>query len=443
MSSTRGLHRTILAYRESLRFLPDGPYQRYCAWLLDQPAYCPRWLRLSGLEELVRMTGALLDGLPLDEAEVNLLTSHSTVMSVHQIYEVVSDNLAIGLGGEARAACEAAGTGAQQELLRSFNAAVIESLRAMDAAPARARAGQWATAARGLSAFRYSNDEAEHRALVAAYLRTRPGEDPRALEFSVAPSLLANVESGLALAGAARELATWDLFIGGLIRRYSAVQRLITQPPADQEVLIATGTDSIMVIPTLAYYTGLINEVVHPVRGYSRVLADGSLQRLLTDAALLVRLVNDLGTRLLEQEPADRARLLARLSARARTSPGMDLSALLWQAQAAEGALLTRLKKDIGFGEFNVGLDGIRQLPAEQALEQFQARLDDITGLYHRTLESLTAGAAELPGPAGDRASRRPGPGLRRLSSAALPQNFRRPDGGLRGRLSRTTRGGT
>ncbi len=198
------------------------------------------------------------------------------------------------------------------------------------------------------------------------------------------------------MARAVRELETWELFIDGLIRRYSAVQRLVTQRPADQAVLIATGTESIMVIPTLAYYTGLINEVVRPVRGYSAVLADGSLGRLLTDAALLVRLVNDAGTRLLEQAPADRAFLIARLSARARTSPGIELSGLLWRAQAAEGALLTRLKKDIGFGEFNVCLDGIRQLPAGQALEQFQARLEYVTGLYHRTLDSLTAGAAQL-----------------------------------------------
>ncbi|MEV8022132.1 hypothetical protein AB0O76_38640 [Streptomyces sp. NPDC086554] len=389
MTSRDALQATIRAYRSSLDYLPDGPYRRYCAWLLDQPHYARRWLRLIALEELVRMTGALLDNLPLDRSEVNSLTDHGTLMSVHQIYEVVSDNLAAGLSGSTV-------RDAREDLLRSFNSAAMDSLRLMNPSPARDRLGEWEAMARDVSAFRCSNNEAEHRALATAYVAAHPEDEPQPLEFSVAASLLANIESGLAMAAVVRDLATWNVFANGLIRRYSAVQRLITERPTDEAELIATGTDSIMVVSTLSYYTGLINEVVCPLPGYAQVLDDGSLERLLTDAALLVRLVNDVGTRLLEQAPDDRRLLLSRLRAQGAASHGADLSAVLWKAQAEEGALLTRLKKDVGFGEFNVCLDGIRHLPAAEALPLFETRLDDVTTLYRRTLASLDAGAAEL-----------------------------------------------
>ncbi|MCJ0873240.1 hypothetical protein [Streptomyces sp. AP-93] len=341
------------------------------------------------------MTGALLDRMPLDQDEADALSVHGTFMSVHQIYEVVSDNLAIGLAAPGVTAAVPAGQ-EREEVLRLFNPAAAESLRAMDSRPARAAFAGWENPARRISAFRSSNNEAEHRALAAAFGREHPGEDPAGLEFSVAPCLLANITSGLAMADVVRSLATWDLFITGLARRYTAVQRLLIERPTDLEALLGIGTDSIMVVSTIAYYTGLINEVVRPLPAYAHVLDDGSVQRLLTDAALLVRLVNDVGTRLLEQAPQDRRQLVARLRAAAVASPAGDLAQVLWQAQAAEGALLTRLKKDVGFGEFNVCLDGIRHLPGQEGLAHFEDRLDRVTTLYRRTVDSLTRGAAEL-----------------------------------------------
>ncbi|MGW7440222.1 hypothetical protein [Streptomyces sp. NPDC054849] len=342
------------------------------------------------------MTGALLDRMPLDRDELDALGAYSTFMSVHQIYEVVSDNLAIGLAGPGLASRVGPVAQEREEILRSFNPAAAESLSATDCRLAQAAFAAWESLARGISAFRNSNNEAEHRALAEAYGREHPGEDLSALEFSVAPCLLANITSGLSMADVVRDLATWDLFITGLARRYTAVQRLLTERPTEVEALLSIGTDSIMVVSTIAYYTGLINEVVRPLPGYRKVLDDGSVQRLLADAALLVRLVNDVGTRLLEQAPQDRRQLVARLRASADAARAEDLEQVLWQAQAAEGALLTRLKKDVGFGEFNVCLDGIRHLPAHDGLAHFEDRLDRVTSLYQRTLGSLAMGAAEL-----------------------------------------------
>lgn len=390
MTSGPGSSGTVRAYRDSLGFMPDGPWRRASLWLLDQPEYAPRWRRLIGLEESVHMTDLLLTGLPLRPDEVDVLVGHSTLMNVHQIHEVVSDNLAIGL------AEPSAGHDARSDLLRRFNPAAVTCLRAMDPLPARKALPDWQTAADRISAPVHSKNEAEHRSLAEAYLKAHPEEDPRALEFSIAPSLLANIESGIALADAVGDLATREVFITGLTGRYDAVQRLVTDRPAALPELIATGTDSIMAISTLAYYTGLINEVVRPLPRYARTLRDGSLERFFTAAALLVRLGNDVGTRLLEQDGHDRRLLIARLRARAGREPDLTLSGLLWTAQAEEGVLLTRLKKDVRFGEFNICLNGIRGLPAASALALFEARLDHVTTLYRRTLTSLAKRADEL-----------------------------------------------
>src|SRR5688572_4534307 len=80
--------------------LPQGPYRDFCISSLS-PENPDRstWLQMLGVPQLVRLTLAMLDGI-LREHEIERILEHSIPMNVYQIWEVMSDNLCIGLGSE-------------------------------------------------------------------------------------------------------------------------------------------------------------------------------------------------------------------------------------------------------------------------------------------------------------------------------------------------------
>jgi hypothetical protein len=93
-------------------------------------------------------------------------------------------------------------------------------------------------------------------------------------------------------------------------------------------------------------------------------------------AALLVRVLNDCGTRLAEQTAAQRRALIADLRAIARSGGAATLSDVLLQAAPCHVQMLTRITKDLAFGEFNVCLDGLRGLPASaETFDAFEYQL--------------------------------------------------------------------
>jgi hypothetical protein len=164
------------------------------------------------------------------------------------------------------------------------------------------------------------------------------------------------------------------------------VNHLLENPDMDRETLIETGADTIMVMPTLAYYVGLIAEEIRPLPGYQSVLEDGTLHDPLQSAALLVRLLNDLGTGLLEQPDEVHRALVNYLRAEAGNFSTFD-ELLLAQNYTV---LFTRLQKDIRFGEFNVCLYETRKAQSvEEALDTVYEQITYLSRLYRVTWQHL------------------------------------------------------
>ncbi|MEO0599349.1 MAG: hypothetical protein AAF126_24775, partial [Chloroflexota bacterium] len=157
---------------------------------------------------------------------------------------------------------------------------------------------------------------------------------------------------------------------------------------------------SILVIPVLAYYVGVIAEVIKRNDAFNDVLTDDSLKTALYDAALLVRLLNDLGTGLLTQQTERtllRHQLLKQVSKpRTRTF----IQAL--EVVAKKNVALTRLNKDIQHGEFNIGLAKMIDVSASKvAVEDFMELLDQFANTYdthYNRMLSLSAGLSERLG---------------------------------------------
>jgi hypothetical protein len=78
--------------------MPSSAYRDFYLWALSsENPHRQTFLEVNGITQLVKLTITLLDGL-VDSQDWPQLAEASILMSTYQIYEIVSDNLAIGLG---------------------------------------------------------------------------------------------------------------------------------------------------------------------------------------------------------------------------------------------------------------------------------------------------------------------------------------------------------
>jgi hypothetical protein len=358
--------------RNALRYLPVGEYRRYGDWLLNEPAYRRRWLQVLGVPALLHLMRALLADLISDATMHRVLTEHGPPLLSYMIWEAASDNLAIGL---VRRSAADPRYEQRRELVHDFNDMMLARLRGEAAEVPRAV---------GVSLLRQSLSEPEHRALLAGYLSAVPDADGHAIEFSVGPVLAANAAAAEHSASVAANGPVGSLFRDGLLRRYRAVNALLDDPFPGAADALVTGTDAILVAPTLAYLIGAVTEVTRPLEALPAALAGA-----LDDAGLLVRLLNDCGTQVLEQSDDERREFLATLR---RVAPGGTVADALVAVDDAPA----RLVKDIRFGEFNVCLDEVRDLPVGSGLEEFRDRLDLASAAYRQAWRRLRTGVREL-----------------------------------------------
>ncbi|MBZ0282047.1 MAG: hypothetical protein K8L97_15010 [Anaerolineae bacterium] len=402
--------------RQSLQHMPESSYKSYCIWVLNTPQFAGQWLQLMGIESLIRLTGGLLDDL-LNNDEWLKLVPYSVPINVSQMYEVVSDNLAIGLGHRSP---NDATFNTRSQLVYTFNQATIQRLKGDSRQSARELLDPFIPLMRKISTFEQSLSADKHLALAHQFLNKRPsntlnteyvshfdtppghwigveGHPMQDLEYALHPLLVANMETCIDLTAVLQDSLSHPLLVDGLIRRYQGVNDLLDQQTFSMDDLLRISTNTIMVVPTLAYYIGVIVEKVHPIPTYHQVLEDGSLLRVLEDAALLVRLLNDMGTLLLEQSSNDRLGFIQSLHALNQSQSFSSFEQLMLEATGRQGVLLTRLRKDVKFGEFNVGLHSVRQIEnVSEAIEVFAEQLNLITNVYRERMHRLHEGVEDL-----------------------------------------------
>ena len=378
---------TIAHTTASLReYLSPGTLRDYYLWGLDPECpYRDQFLQITGISQLVKMTVMLLDGL-LDDREWERLAPYCAFMNSYQILEIVSDNLAIGL---ARPIPHDTTITERRTLLRMFNQAMIDRLRG-DKRPAQEVLADLRSPAQRISLFAQSLAPHEQRQLAEEYARGHGG-DLAAIEHGVWPLLVANMETCTALATLVDDCLAGPLVRDGLIRRYNGVNQLLDSQAMPLDRRVEIGTDTILVVPTLAYYVAVLAEIIRPQSALANLIADGTLGRALHDAALIVRLLNDLGTALLTLGPTERAELVSDLGLRYDADPAGPATVLDVLLRAApQTTLLTRLEKDIVFGEFNIGLHALLDHSVPKALAIFGEHLDWLGQLFGAHLTRLT-----------------------------------------------------
>src|SRR5262245_5288913 len=111
---------TISGLRDSLRWhMPPGQYRDFYMWAISSAnPHQMTFLQGIGVLQLVKLTLNMLDGL-VDDANWPRLIWHSIPINVYQTFEIVSDNLGMGMASRASDSRQET----QRQLLRAFNKA--------------------------------------------------------------------------------------------------------------------------------------------------------------------------------------------------------------------------------------------------------------------------------------------------------------------------------
>jgi hypothetical protein len=372
--------------------MPSGGLREYWLWGLapDCPVHAD-FVQAIGARQLCRLTATLLDGL-VSDADWPELTRLAVTMNVYQLYEIISDNLGIG------AVHPPPGQPAQQlPVLRFFNIAMVSALEGASVSAAQLL-GPVERPAHRLSGFAHSLAGPAHRRMAGTFSAVAGRPAINNVEYGLWPALVANIVAAAAVADRVGQLAIGPVLRDGLVNRYLAVNRTLIGPHLPLFELATVGAHAILVAPTLCFYVGALGELLHPDPGFAGCIEDGTLPDALCDAALLVRLLNDVGPGLLTCPVAVRLELLGRLRAAYARDPASfpDVRALLL-SNALPETVLTRLRKDAQHGEFNVALYGARHahsVPA--ALDSLGKALEYFATLYAVHALRLSTGLAEL-----------------------------------------------
>jgi hypothetical protein len=348
---------TATGYEAAVRtHMPDCLYRDFCLWEVSRQNHNRQAaMQLMGALQQSKLMVRLLDGLTEGETSWQRLLRASMATNGWQMLEVVSDNLAIGL---AQSRADDGGSDAtRRALLRTFNTLMAERLRGrISAASARDRLSS--SRSEGISLFNQHISPLKHRSLAETFIDARGGALSE-IEYAALPHLIANIEAGVDLVDAVEIEHLRPLVRDSMIARYEGVNKLLDPDELSLEEVLDVSAHTILVIPTLAYCISALIRCTGGESRLERLIDEGTVTNALYDAALLVRLQNDVGTGLLTSDNSTRQMFLHELEERSRERKGENLIELLVRT-GKDYELLNRIWKDACLSEFNVCLNGIR-----------------------------------------------------------------------------------
>ncbi len=217
------------------------------------------------------------------------------------------------------------------------------------------------------------------------------------VEFSLFSMLKLNIGICRGLLESLKESPLYSLMQKGLIARYSAVEQLIHHyKELTLSKSLELGTQTILVAPTLIYGIAAINQT-KPINKLQQVIDDESLEKAVYTAALLVRLLNDIGTTPLLNPIGS----LDKLRESLKSIKEKDFIAKLGENTDVEWS---RIVKDIKFGEHNVGLDSVRGIAEpSKAWKKLKGNIKHFSKVYEENKLELIASIEKIDSITGDK----------------------------------------
>jgi hypothetical protein len=379
-----------IGYEAAVRsHMPDCLYRDFFLWGMSrQNPHRPAVMQLMGAVQSSKLAVRLLAGLTEREETWQRLLRASMTMSGWVLLEVVSDNLAMGLTRHLTGDSESEVT--RRALLHAFNTLMAERLKdEISAASARDALSNLCPGE--VSLFRQHLSPLKFRSLAETFIHEKGGALSE-IEYAAGPHLIANIEAGRDVVNAVGVAPIRSLVRDSLIARYEGVNKLLEPDECSLEEIFDISAYTILVIPTLGYYISELIQDIGMEPRLDQLIDEGTLAGALYDAALLVRLQNDIGTKLLTFDASNRLMFLRELGERGRERKDASLIELLVRI-GREYPPLNRIWKDACLGEFNVCLSGIGDAPvSRETLSAFDQCLALLAKVYAARKVKLASG---------------------------------------------------
>ncbi|MEZ4669997.1 MAG: hypothetical protein R3E39_19000 [Anaerolineae bacterium] len=379
---------TIESIRSSLmRHMPASPQRNYYLWgISNENPYKEDFLQMIGVNQLINLSDQMIGNL-IEPDDRQTVAQYCGRINAYFMYEIVSDNLANGLSSLCVIDDNAS---KRRDILHAFNHVMVSRLKGEHSNSAELLKPV-ENLTQSISGFAQSIIPRKHQACLNAYMSQRPDITQEEIEYGVWPILVANIESCYELADYMSHFQVGDLLSHGFIDRYDSVTRTIQVDhglPLNE--LVSMGTHTVSVVPVLAYFAGVLTEIIRGEPKLHTVIQDGTLADALTTSAVIVRLVNDVGM-LLTLSPTERKNVMNGLWEHYRNNE-VDIDAIdhLLMSAPDEFTMLTRLQKDLLHGEFNICLHNLAYSNSvPEALTLLENNLANLSELYYRSQTHL------------------------------------------------------
>lgn len=375
-------------------YAPDAIFTKFCAWCLsDKNPQRKIFIQTLGVFNLVDFTVKLFEGI-LSETELQALLPYCASMNTYLTFEPILNNVEIGL---ARPKPEDVKAEDRREVLKAFNTATIERLHSNHQS-AHKLLSPIEKITRKISLFKSSDSPEKLLYLAATSIRDKQNWSMQDLNASLQAVLIANAETCNEVVQAIAGLPGSDVVHQGLVDRYASVNDLLASKSMTWEERVHLGTHAILVVPTIGYYVTVLANEIRPMEGFAELIEDGTLYTTLYDAALLVRLLNDLGTPVLKMSGTERKQLVRQIKECWETqfTPTHTLFEVL-EHFTETSTELTQICQDARYGKYNLALDLLPQDgKMTEILNVFEQNLNDYSELYSKHWQRLMAMADRM-----------------------------------------------
>lgn len=389
MNNNENLYNTMIStaascIRSSIEdHLPDSTQKSFMLWILsDGNPYQEKYLRMMGVAGSIELEIFLFQKI-INLQTLKKLTESIGLLNAYFAFETLSDNIAIGLGESTKDNNPTYQI--QKELIIGFNNAIIAKLKNNNQSVFELLK-PYEHLTKKISAYQKCLLPSQMYEFAAEYQKLNPNVLLSDLEYCYFPILILNIHTCLELVKSLQNHPLHLILRDSLIDRYTAVNEIIqSDHTISLETLSDLGAKSMLVMPSLAFCIGSLdnnepNEFLH------KTIENGSLKDNLYNASLIVRLLNDMGTSLLDVKPKQLKQIISELNQMQQRQANIPIFEFLVQIANNEQfyKLMLRIRKDIQFGEFNICLDHLSKKNTVDALKEFFKRIEYFTKLYNK-----------------------------------------------------------
>ncbi len=366
-----------------MKDMPTGLQQDFYLWgISDANPNRHEFLQLVGMNQVINLTTHILEPM-VGVNDWQTMAEYAGLIHAYFMYELVSDDLAVGLS---LMPTRDASMLVRKDILHSFNGAMVKRLSGVPNHSSELLEFIQPTTM-SITGYSQTTTREKYLAQFQKFLQVHPDVTPEPRNFELWPILIANIESCHALLEATGHLQSGPVIHQGFINRYASVsQSLEAHINMTLEELTNIGTHTVSVIPVLAYFIGVMTEIINPQPEIKGVIEDGLLEDALATAATIIRILNDMGV-VATYSTGKRTSLIHTLWKSFESKPPhvQTMSQLLCHVGNKTEAL-TRFQKDILHGEFNICLHNLAYTESiEYGISIFNENLTYFAQVYRHS----------------------------------------------------------